>query len=100
MPPKKRKGKKAPAGFPKLSLFRALLWPCIILVTGLSLFLALRLPLRAPESTRTGPQAPPVERTAPAQPPVEPTVPTTPAAPGTSQERSAPKPSEQATAQA
>ena len=47
MPPKKPKGKKAPAGFPKLSLFRALLWPCIILVTGLSLFLALRLPLRA-----------------------------------------------------
>jgi|GEM_PF-770633 len=100
MPPKKRKGKKAPAGFPKLSLFRALLWPCIILVTGLSLFLALRLPLRAPESTSPGPQAPPVERPAPVQPPVEPTVPTTPAAPAPSQERGAPKPSEQATAQA
>lgn len=68
MPPKKKKGKKAPAGFPNLPLFRILLWACAILLTGLSLFLAMRLPQGTPESAV--PVAPPV---APAQaPPAEP----------------------------
>jgi polysaccharide deacetylase 2 family uncharacterized protein YibQ len=67
MPPKKRKGKKAPAGRPKLSLFRSLLWSCLILLTGLSLFLALRLPQRGPETTIAVPQPPAAERATPAR---------------------------------
>jgi polysaccharide deacetylase 2 family uncharacterized protein YibQ len=49
MPPKKRKGKKKPpSGLPKLSLFKTLLWVCVILLTGLSLFVAMHLPMRSP----------------------------------------------------
>ncbi|GAB6111108.1 divergent polysaccharide deacetylase family protein [Desulfomicrobium salsuginis] len=99
MPPKKRKGKKAPASLPKFSLFRAILWPSVILVTGLSLFLALRLPLRPPEPVDAKPQTPPVERSAPVQAPARPTVPGTTREPAPSQERTEPGNPEQAPAQ-
>lgn len=46
MPPKKRKGKKAPAGSSKFPMFKVLLWGCVILMAGLTLFVAMHLPLR------------------------------------------------------
>ena len=75
MPPKKKKGKKAPAGFPKLPLFKTLLWASVVLLTGLSLFLAVRLPLRTP--TATAPGTPPAESVPPSpQAPAADTAPT------------------------
>lgn len=74
MPPKKRKGKKkAPSGgLPKLSLFRTLLWACVILLTGLSLFVAMHLPMRPPATTDEKPAAPTATQTNPAPIPSRP----------------------------
>ena len=49
MPPKKRKGKKktTPRNS-RLSLFKTVLWSSVILLTGLSLFVAMKLPIRFP----------------------------------------------------
>jgi len=67
MPPKKRKGKKkASSSSPKFSLFKTLLWTCVILLTGLSLFVAMHLPLRTPATRH---DSPPVTRTTPAPKP-------------------------------
>jgi len=61
MPPKKRKGKKKAApkrsGFP---LFKTVLWASIILLTGLSLFVAMHLPMRSPGSRPAQPSKAPV----------------------------------------
>jgi len=57
MPPKKRKGKKASAGSPKFSLFKVLLWGCAILLTGLTLFVVMHLPLRTVPTTPAKPTA-------------------------------------------
>ncbi len=46
MPPKKSKKKKSPTKSSRLSLFKSLFWICIVLLTGLTLFVAIRLPLR------------------------------------------------------
>ena len=46
MPPKKSKKKKSPAKTSRFSLFRSLLWICVVLLTGLTLFVAMHLPLR------------------------------------------------------
>jgi len=48
MPPKKSKKKKTPAKSPRFSLFKSLLWICVVLLTGLTLFVAMHLPLRQP----------------------------------------------------
>jgi polysaccharide deacetylase 2 family uncharacterized protein YibQ len=57
MPPKKRK-KKTPKGS-GFSLFKSLLWICVVLLTGLTLFVAMHLPLRHAPST-SGTVQPPV----------------------------------------
>jgi polysaccharide deacetylase 2 family uncharacterized protein YibQ len=57
MPPKKRK-KKKPNG-PGFPLFKSLLWICVVLLTGLTLFVAMHLPLRHSPST-SGTVQPPV----------------------------------------
>ena len=63
MPPKKRKGKKkAPGGLPRLSLFKTLFWVCVILLTGLSLFVAMHLPMRPAANRADRPVAPPASR--------------------------------------
>ena len=54
MPPKKRTKKKSPATSPRLSLFKSLFWICIVLLTGLTLFVAMRLPLRQTPVTPGG----------------------------------------------
>jgi polysaccharide deacetylase 2 family uncharacterized protein YibQ len=46
MPPKKSKKKKSAAKSPRFSLFKSLLWICVVLLTGLTLFVAMHLPLR------------------------------------------------------
>lgn len=68
MPPKKRKGKKARTGFPQFSLFKALLWVCVILLTGLTLFVVMHLPLGTLPSTPKEAVQPPVTREAPQKP--------------------------------
>jgi polysaccharide deacetylase 2 family uncharacterized protein YibQ len=57
MPPKKRK-KKTPKGS-GFSLFKSLLWICVVLLTGLTLFVAMHLPLRHAPS-KSGTVQPPV----------------------------------------
>ena len=57
MPPKKRKKKKPKgSGF---SLFKSLFWICVVLLTGLTLFVAMHLPLRHAPS-KPGTVQPPV----------------------------------------
>ena len=69
MPPKKRKAKKkASPGLPRLSLFKTLLWTCVILLTGLSLFVAMHLPMRPAANRADKPAAPPASRPAPERP--------------------------------
>ncbi len=52
MPPKKRKKKKPAAKGSGFSLFKSLLWICVVLLTGLTLFVAMHLPLRhAPDKS-------------------------------------------------
>lgn len=46
MPPKKSKKKKPAAKSPRFSLFRSLVWICVVLLTGLTLFVAMHLPLK------------------------------------------------------
>lgn len=46
MPPKKSKKKKPAAASPRFSLFRTLLWVCVVLLTGLTLFVVMHLPLK------------------------------------------------------
>lgn len=46
MPPKKSKKKKPAAASPRFSLFKSLLWISVVLMTGLTLFVALHLPLK------------------------------------------------------
>ena len=63
MPPKKRKGKKKTT--PKnsrLSLFKTVLWSSVILLTGLSLFVAMKLPIRFPGNEQAEPVKAPVSR--------------------------------------
>jgi len=57
MPRKKRKGKKAAKGLPKLSLFKSLFWVCLIFLAGLTLFVAMRLAVFAPPSAQQSQQA-------------------------------------------
>jgi hypothetical protein len=58
MPPKKSKKKKSSAKAPRLPLFKSLLWICIVLLTGLTLFVAMHLPLRqAPDRSGSEPVA-------------------------------------------
>jgi polysaccharide deacetylase 2 family uncharacterized protein YibQ len=72
MPPKKSKGKKArQASLPKLPMFRVLLWGCVILLTGLTLFLALRLPMRQQAVRPENASQPPATAQMPARPPAE-----------------------------
>lgn len=72
MPPKKSKGKKARQASPsKLPMFRVLLWGCVILLTGLTLFLALRLPLRQPPVRPENASQPPAAAQLPVRPPAE-----------------------------
>jgi hypothetical protein len=72
MPPKKSKGKKArQARLPKLPMFRILLWGCVVLLTGLTLFLALRLPLRQQPVRPENASRPPATAQLPARPPSE-----------------------------
>jgi uncharacterized protein len=87
MPPKKSKKKKSSAKSPRFSLFRALLWVCVVLLTGLTLFVAMHLPLRhAPD--RPGSISPPVAHENPGTPaarseksPLPPVAPTLDSAP-------------------
>jgi len=46
MPPKKSKKRKSAAKSPRFSLFRSLLWVCVVLLTGMTLFVAMHLPLK------------------------------------------------------
>jgi polysaccharide deacetylase 2 family uncharacterized protein YibQ len=46
MPPKKSKKKKSATKLPRFSLFRSLLWICAVLLTGLTLFVVVHLPLQ------------------------------------------------------
>jgi polysaccharide deacetylase 2 family uncharacterized protein YibQ len=65
MPPKKRKKKKPKgSGF---SLFKSLFWICVVLLTGLTLFVAMHLPLRHAPS-KPGTVQPPVAHKAPEAP--------------------------------
>jgi len=92
MPPKKRKGKKAPqASLPKLSMFRILLWGCVILLTGLTLFLALRLPLRQQPVRPENASQPSATAPLPARPPAEAREPVARPQVGAANETAAPK---------
>ena len=59
MPPKKRKAKRkaSPKG-PRLSVFKTVLWASVILLTGLSLFVAMKLPIRLAGNEQTPVKAP------------------------------------------
>lgn len=46
MAPRKSKKKKPAAKSPRFSLFKSLLWICVVLLTGLTLFVAMHLPLK------------------------------------------------------
>lgn len=64
MPPKKKKGKrKASPKRSGLPLFKTILWASVILLTGLSLFVAMHLPMRSPGSKPAQPSKAPVART-------------------------------------
>lgn len=68
MPPKKRKGKKAQKGSPQFSLFKSLLWLCVILLAGLTLFVVMHLPLGTQSGKPKETVQPPVTREAPPKP--------------------------------
>jgi len=54
MPPKKRKKKKPATKGSGFSLFKSLFWICVVLLTGLTLFVVMHLPLRnAPRTSGT-----------------------------------------------
>ncbi|SFL52628.1 hypothetical protein SAMN05421830_103122 [Desulfomicrobium norvegicum] len=63
MPPKKRKKKKPAAKASGFSLFKSLLWICVVLLTGLTLFVAMHLPLRNAPSKPGNVQPPVVHKT-------------------------------------
>jgi polysaccharide deacetylase 2 family uncharacterized protein YibQ len=63
MPPKKRKAKrKASSKSPRLSVFKTILWASVILLTGLSLFVAMKLPIRLAVNEEAGPAKAPATR--------------------------------------
>lgn len=64
MPPKKRKKKKPAAKASSFSLFKSLLWICVVLLTGLTLFVVMHLPLKNAPS-KPGNVQPPVAHKAP-----------------------------------
>jgi uncharacterized protein len=64
MPPKKSKKKKSATKLPRFPLFKSLLWICVVLFTGLTLFVAMHLPLKdAPR--KAGTAHPPAAQKAP-----------------------------------
>lgn len=64
MPPKKSKKKKSAAKSPRFPLFKSLLWVCVVLFTGLTLFVAMHLPLKD-GPRKTGTVHPPAAQKAP-----------------------------------
>ena len=73
MPPKKRQTKKKPSsGLPRLSLFKTLLWTSVILLTGLSIFVAMHLPMRPTADRVVRPAVPPAARQVPEPPAAKP----------------------------
>lgn len=64
MPPKKSKKKKSAAKLPRFPLFKSLLWICVVLFTGLTLFVAMHLPLKD-DLRKTGTAHPPAAQKAP-----------------------------------